>query len=348
MLKDDKTRYQKTKLLLKIQRRNELKKMIQEYFYTKKYFEIDSPILTAFPSCEPLLEPLKSEILDISTKEKKAWLRPSFEIHLKKIISQGILPLFELGPVFRNRENLKSPFHEIEFYLLEWYQKGKSLQSLVKTFEDLIKYIQTKINKRTSSLFPKLKEIKPEIKKLSLIELFKKYYQLNKNDFFNQKKLKNISRSLGLHLGNKKISTTDYFYFLYSHLTENYLKENTFYFIDHFPNYAGAFAKPLAQQRHFSGRGELFFGKLEIGNGYTEIDNPQLQKQRMIQHLKINLKEGYCVNDSSYIDKDFIQSIKKLKNIVGMAIGFERLLMILSKKEQIKNVILYPTSKVFK
>ena len=348
MSKDDKKAYQKAKLLLTIQRRNELKKIIREYFYTKKYFEIDSPILTAFPTCEPLLEPLTSEVLPLSSEAKKAWLRPSPEIHLKKIIAQGVLPLFELGPVFRNRENLKSPFHEIEFYLLEWYQKGKSLRSLVKTFEALIKYIQTKIAKKSSLLFPKLKEIKPEIKKLNLIELFKKHYQLNRDDFFDQRKLKNTSRALGLDLKNNKLSIADFFYFLYSHLTENYLKENTFYFIEHFPNYAGAFAQPLPAQQLFSGRGELFFGKLEIGNGYIEIDDPQLQKKRMTEHLKTNLKEGYCVNNISSIDKDFTQSVEKLKNIVGMAIGFDRLLMILSKKDQIRNVILYPTSKVFK
>ena len=130
----------------------EFVRAVQDFFLSKDFCSVETPVLVNSPGTEPHLE-FFSTIKNTNKRKQKMWLSPSPEMHLKKLLCRGAKNIFEIHKCFRNNES--GPQHLNEFYMLEWYRAGAELNSLIDDLGNLLKYLKAKniisFSRKTSS-----------------------------------------------------------------------------------------------------------------------------------------------------------------------------------------------------
>ena len=134
-----------SKIRKNLEKRANLYHHIRNFFQTRRYLEVESPIVVPCPGAEVHLEYFATQWKDYHHRKHPAWLRSSPELHLKKLLGVADVDrVFELATCFRNGGEL-SPWHHPEFMLLEWYQKGLPFRGMVEETLDLLAYTAEKM-----------------------------------------------------------------------------------------------------------------------------------------------------------------------------------------------------------
>ena len=319
-----------TTLTDKILFRTEFLIKVRTFFAQKNFIEVDTPSLVYSPGIETHLAALKiDEQIDSVEKYKgiKKYLHTSPEYELKKIIAQTRLDrVFQIERVYRN--DPKTDYHNVEFTLLEWYQNGETLEELISFCEELVMFLVP--------LF------ESPFQRFSVDQAFQKFAgfsfhpQYLKEDLIETLYSKNIvPQSLSLEQ-IKKYAWDDLFFMLFLSLVEEPLKKEPPTFITHFPSQLASLSKCDPKNLYNSLRTELYIHGLEISNGFVELSDPVEQEQRFhddIQKRKLLHKPVYP------IDYDFLRLLPDIGSMVGMALGIERLMMILYQKKNISEIM---------
>ena len=292
--------YQRAKMLEKI----------RLFFSKKKILEVDCPSLTKYPSID-----LHIDVMCV--EEEKRYLHTSPEYAMKRLLSQYPYDIYQLGHVFRKKE--LGPFHSPEFTLIEWYRKKKSFKNFLKEVLELC------------HLF--LGSLPHQI--LTYKELFQKHLKINPHKA-TTKELINLANK------TKKISFTSkdkdiLLDFLFSHYISPCLQGEIIYVITDYPASQAALAKTIKKQKDLvAERFEIFFQGMELGNGFHELIDEVEQRQRFI---KINEKRKKMGKKKLPLDKTFLSSLPFIGDCYGIAMGFDRLLMLSLKKSSLSEIV---------
>lgn len=286
---------------------------VRNYFSKKNIFEVDLPILQKYPSIDEHIDPMQT----VSYDKKVRYLHTSPELLMKRLLSHIDLNIYQLSHVFRKDEvgNLHNP----EFTLIEWYKKDIDFFDFIKEVIELITIFTGKKN----------------ITYMSYKEAFLKFLKINplsssKKDLLDLIKKKDSSSFS--HWDQETILQ-----FLFSHYIEPKLEGLTV--IYYYPENQAALAKKtLIDDEKVAKRFEIYFNNIELANGYDELIDPKEQKKRFIEENNKRKKSKKEIFD---IDKNFISDLQNLNPCCGVAVGFDRLLMINLNKDSIHNVMLY-------
>ncbi|MDH3003741.1 MAG: lysine--tRNA ligase [Candidatus Shikimatogenerans sp. JK-2022] len=299
---------------------------IRQFLIKKKFFEVDTPILQNIPGGAKA----KPFITYHNKFKKKLYLRISNELYLKKIIVGGFKKIYEFSRNFRNESIDKN--HNPEFTILEIYIINKNYIWMMKFIEKLLKYIFYKTFKKY-----KLKindnliiNFKKKIKKEKLFNIINKCTNLNINENTKLKNLLIKCKKLNLNIKEKnKDKIIDY-------LFKKYCKKkiiNPIFIID-YPKFMSPLAKCKKNNNKLTERFELYINGQEIANAYTELNDPIEQLKRLKKQNK------------KYIDKDFIKALKiGMPPTVGIGIGIDRLISLLTNNYNIQEIIFFPQMK---
>lgn len=281
-------------------------KKVRSFFYKKKITEVDPPSLVKYPSIDEHIESIECNPIN----NEIGYLHTSPEYTMKRLISSGLKDIYFLGHVYRKNEIGQN--HNIEFTMLEWYKSNTSFEKFINENIKIIK------------LFIKPKKII----KIPYFELFIKNFELNifessEEDFLNK------FNDLNLKLSDEKnLTKDDLLNLLMDYFFEKLAKKDILYIIYDFPESMAALAKvEMKNGKFFAQRFEFFINGLEIANGYFELNDEKILEKRFQTIIK-NKK-------NLSLDKNFIKSVNKLGSCFGIAIGFDRLMML---KENSKNI----------
>ena len=307
---------------------------IREILNKEDYIEVDTPII------QPIYgganaKPFKTYVNDL---KRESFLRISDELYLKRLIVGGFDKVYELSKDFRN-ESIDAK-HNPEFSMIEFYQAYADYNDMMKLTEKIIINANKSIgNKNEIEFLGNKINLKTPFKVMTMKEAIKKYGnldidKLNDNELFKLKDKCHLEHQGTLNRGWMM-------QLLFEHFAEEKLIQPTF-IIEH-PSETTPLCKSSRKNNGLIERFELFIGGLEISNGYSELNNPIIQRG-LLEEQANELRAGS--EEAHPMDEDFIKAIEQgMPPTGGVGIGTDRLTMILTGSNSIKDVILFPMMK---
>jgi len=303
---------------------------IREFLYDRGFIEVETPVLQPIPGgarAKPFITHHNALDMDL-------YLRIAPELYLKRIITGGIEKVFELGKMFRN-EGI-STRHNPEFTMLELYQAYADYQDMMEITEELISHIVYKFNNSYIIEYQGKKyDFTRPWKRFTMMDAIKHYLGFESFEF---EYVKQKAKEIGLepNLGYYSLLNL-----IFEEFVESKLEGPVF--ITDYPSETSPLAKSREDDPSFVERFELFIAGREHANAYTELNDPIIQRERLIVQAKA--KAGGD-DEAMYFDEDFINALEYgMPPTGGLGIGIDRLLMILLDVSSIRDVIIFPHIK---
>ncbi len=304
--------------------RAEIIKKMRKFFWSKDFMEVETPNMLALPGQEPYLSPVSLKISDENAKEHKAYLHTSPEYAMKKMLASGFENIFSICKCFRNKESFGGT-HNPEFTMIEWYRTEADFFAIMGDVEDL---------------FNNLSEKEIKFQRFHMRDLWKEYVGVNLDDYLEKEKMFSLCQEKGFD-PDKDESYEDLFYRIFLNFIEPKLKG--YNIIHHYPAQMAALAK-LSEDNNYAERFEVYVDGIEIANAFSELTDGEEQRKRLEEEKELRKKLGKDVFD---IDEDFIEAVGQLPKCAGIALGVDRLVQVLLSCQNIDDVLVLPTSKMF-
>ena len=330
-------------------------KTIRSFFDTRKFHEVETPILVGHPAAESYLDVFETTLLDRRKKSTPAYLSTSPELSIKKLLVAGIGNCYSITKSFRNTE-VGDTLHTPEFTILEWYRVGANYTDIMSDCEDLILHTLNTIkpcqpassnrdeqglalNARTLSYQGNCIDLTLPWERISVLDAFQKWAHIDFETFFDIKKARSICKDKG-YVVTSQNTWEELYNQIFLNEIEPHLGIDRPTIIYDFPGTIAALAKKKENDPRYAERFEFYIGGLELGDCYTELTDWKEQQARFDNELK----EVKRLGKTPYkYDCDFIEALKiGLPPCAGIAVGVDRLLMLLMDTTNIENTILFP------
>lgn len=316
---------------------------IRKFFVGSGFVEVDTPAIQVSSGGDRHARGLMIDMhRDLSEEPITRYLQTSPEFSMKKLLAKGYAKIFQICHVFRNGE--VGPFHHPEFTLLEWYREGADYQDIMKDTEDLVSTITHNIPPKTAGFYGASDNARKVWNRLSVVDAFSRYANINILSMFSEDgtldtvRFKCEAARSGVYCSDNDHWDDIFYRVVLEKIEPKLVGRPPTFFID-FPLPVGALAKRNHLNRKICERTELYVCGLEIGNGFSELCDPAEQLERFrIDHEYITKVYG----TAPPIDYELIDSLQSLESAAGMALGVDRLIMLISGAKDIKEVLWLP------
>ncbi len=316
--------------------RVEIESEIRRFFRGEGFQEVRTPLLVPSPGMEIHIHPFQ---LDHS---KPLFLPTSPEFAMKKLLVGGMKKIFQINSSFRNEP--LSQTHLPEFTLLEWYDVA-GYEAVWNQAEKLIQTVARKIHgKLQFKYLNQTIDLSSPWPKYRVQELFQKNIHLNLTSNTSIEELVQCCQKFKISASNSE-SWDDLYFKLWLNIIEPEIQKNRPCFVYDYPESQAALAKTKKDKNGnlWARRFEVYVGGLELANAFDELLDPKVQLGRFIkdQALRKNLYgKKFPV---SQIDHSFISALKEgLPDCGGIALGVDRLLMLLANIKDIRETVCLP------
>ncbi len=308
---------------------------IREFLNKKGFHEVETPMLQTIPggaAARPFTTHHNALDLDL-------YLRIAPELYLKRLIVGGFEKVYEINRNFRN-EGI-SYKHNPEFTMLEFYQAFSNYHKLMDLTQELIQYAAKNALKTLEICYKNHHiNLSGQWSRMTMIDSIKKVAGLEVGFQMERKALEHTAKSLDIEVG-KDFGKGKIINQIFEAAVEPQLIEPTF--ITDFPLEISPLAKRHPEDPNIVERFELFIGGEEIANAFSELTDPAEQLERFRKQAQSSDEEERLTGQ---IDKDFIKALEYgMPPTGGEGIGIDRLIMVLTGSESIKDVLLFPLMK---
>jgi lysyl-tRNA synthetase class 2 len=310
------------------------------FFSAQSFIEVDTAILQVSPGNEAHISAFATSMLDDTGAKSRLYLHSSPEFAAKKLLAAGEVRIFSFAHVFRNRE--WGRLHHPEFTLLEWYRAGEPYQRLIEDCMGLLARTVAAAGSRDLRFGGHVADPFEEPEILTVSEAFDRYASI---DLLATLKGSEPDReALAADAGNHGIRTiaddswSDIFSKILAAKIEPQLGHGRPAILMDYPASEAALAK-LQDDPRFAERFELYACGVELANGFGELTDAAVQRQR----FETEMAERLRVYGEAYpIDEDFLQALAIMPEASGIALGFERLAMLATGASHIEQVVWTP------
>ena len=308
-------------------------KAIRSYFDDKGFIEVETPMMQKIPGGATA----RPFVTHHNTLDMDLFMRIAPELYLKRLIVGGFEKIYEINRNFRN-EGVSSK-HNPEFTMIEFYQTYSNYKDMMDLTESLLKSVVSKIKGKTIIEYQGNKvDFGKPFKRITLVESILDF--TNDLDLASIKDVNNVTvlcKKLNIDV-TKKSSLGEMHFSLFEKLVEPNLIEPTF--ITEYPIEVSPLARVNNDNPLIADRFEFFIMGKEIANGFSELNDPDDQKERFENQVK--LKDSGD-NEAMYFDEDYIEALEYgMPPTAGEGIGIDRLVMILTDSPSIRDVLLFP------
>ena len=301
--------------------RAELYRQIRSFFEARSVLEVETPLLGASAVTDVNLASFRVDYHTTRYRVER-YLQTSPEYAMKRLLAAGSGPIYQICKAFRDGEAGRS--HNPEFTLLEWYRPGYDHHQLMDELDQLIEQLLGL----------------PPAARTTYRDAMRTHAALDPltatDDSLSAK-----ARELGFKDEGLRVSVDDYLDLILTHAVQPALSKNATFIYD-FPVSQAALAKIRPGSPPVAERFELFVGGVEVANGYHELTDPVEQRQRFERDLE---RRRYRGLPAPAIDRHFLGALEAgLPACAGVALGLDRILMIMTGKRSLAEVLTFSGS----
>ncbi|OUN99714.1 lysine--tRNA ligase [Pseudoflavonifractor sp. An44] len=310
---------------------------VRDFLDNRGYMEVETPVLNTI-SGGATARPF---ITHHNTLDIDMYMRIATELHLKRLVVGGLERVYEIGRIFRN-EGMDTK-HNPEFTTVELYQAYADFHDMMDLFEDLLSSAAQKILGTYQIQWQGNDiDLTPGWPRLTMAEAVKQYTGLDFMAITDDAEAVALAASIGVELPEAAPATWgNALYEVFDQKVEEKLIQPTF--ITMHPVDVSPLAKRSPADPRLTERFELFICRSEMGNAFSELNDPIDQKQRF--QRQVELRENGD-EEAGMMDEDYITALEYgLPPTGGLGIGIDRCVMMLTNNDSIREVLLFPTMK---
>jgi lysyl-tRNA synthetase class 2 len=302
--------------------REKIVREIRQYFNAWGFLEVSTPARDRSPGQEVHLDAIPAG--------DGQWLITSPEYHLKRLVAEGLGPLFEIARCWRADES--GPHHRTEFTMLEWYRVNQPLEVLAADCEALIRIALEVVGRDPGEL-----GFREPFARTTVRELFAEHAGFPLLGDETPEELRGAALKAGVAVGSAT-AWDDIFYQVFLDRIEPVLARSGPTFVFDWPAPLGALARPKPGDPRLVERFELYAGGLELANAFGELTDPVEQRRRFEAEARVRAARGKAVYP---IDEALLAALPRMPPTAGIALGLDRLVMLALGARDISEVLAF-------
>ena len=317
-------------------KRSRILSFIRRYLDARGYIEVETPILNTIPGGAAA----RPFVTHHNTLDLDMYLRIAPELYLKRLIVGGMEKVYEIGRLFRNEG--MSIKHNPEFTNIELYEAYTDYNGMMDLTEDLVSKLTKEVCGATAITYQGTSiEMGGKWPRIPMLEAVKQATGLDFDAIrLDHEKARALAKSIGVEV-KQDATWGDCLYAVFDQKVEETLIQPTF--IINYPVEVSHLTKRCPGRPELTERFEFFIYGRELGNAYTELNDPIDQLARFQDQLRLRAAGD---EEANMLDEDFILSLEYgMPPTGGLGIGLERLIMLLTDSASIRDVLLFPTMK---
>ena len=315
-----------------LQKRHRIMKALREFFESRDFLELNTPLLVVNPGLEPHLIPFETRFEPEmgGGQARTLYLPTSPEYHLKKALAMGIPRLFEITRSFRNGEISRE--HEPEFFMLEWYRHPGSYLDIAQDFREMM----TDLGQRFAPAEPW-----NQAKDITVNEAFRRYCNLDLEGALSGAAASLTEQACAA--GFASVAADDDFETTFHKLLvekiEPQLGFNGPLFFWDYPASMCALARVKPEAPLFCERFEVYWKGIELANAFGELTDPVEQRKRCLED---QAARRHKYGKTPPLDEEFLKALGELKHSAGgIAVGLDRLIQCLLELPNVQQAIAF-------
>ena len=321
--------------------RSKIIKSLRDFLDRRGYLEVETPVLQPIyggAAAQPFTTRHKSLDMDL-------YLRIANELYLKRLIVGGLEKVYEFAKDFRNEG--MDRLHNPEFTQLELYQAYSDYNDMMSLAEEMIAELAQKIKGNFPAGSEEIQfdyqgekiNLSPPWKRITLLEAIKEHSGLDVESMSDEQLEKEIKK-LNLDLEGK-VRRGRIIDELFKNFVERKLIQPTF--VIDYPVELSPLAKKKRDNENLTERFELFIGGMELGNAFSELNDPLDQRERLLRQAE---ERKLGDETAQVMDEDFLRALEYgMPPTGGLGIGIDRLVMLFTDSRSIREVIFFPQMK---
>jgi lysyl-tRNA synthetase class 2 len=305
---------------------------IRRFFDNEGFLEVETPIL------QPIYGGAAARpfVTHHNQLDQDLFLRISFELYLKRLLVGGYDAVYEIGRDFRNEG--VSFKHNPEFTQIEFYKAYIDYNGVMDLTERMLRYVVQDVTGGTVIEWQgKVIDFGPDWPRITMRNAIKHYSKVDYMDYTDAASLEKAIRDLGDHVAPGQTWGK-----LVDHLLSKYVEPNLIQptFITDYPRDISPFAKRVTYDDFHTERFEFFIAGMEMGNAFTELNDPRDQEQRFLDMQRLYANED---DEATPLDEDYLRAMRYgMPPNGGFGMGIDRLVMLVTNQRSIRDVLLYP------
>lgn len=325
--------------------RNAISAALRAWFAERGFVEVETAALQVSPGNEAHLSAFATEAIQPDGSRKALYLHTSPEFACKKLLAAGERRLFSFGRVWRNRE--RGALHHPEFTMVEWYRAGENYEKLMQDCAALLALAAERAGTRRFSFRNREADPFAEAERVTVAEAFDRYAGIDLLATVEPDGSTD-AEALRASLGRAGIRTApdDNWADLFSRVMVERVEPNLGIgqatILCEYPVSEAALARPSPRDSRVAERFELYCCGVELANGFGELTDTAEQRRRFI--LEMDEKER-IYGERYPLDEDFLAALSIMPEASGIALGFDRLVMLATGATRIEDVIWTPVAE---
>lgn len=317
--------------------RSKFIKHMRNYLDERGYIEVETPVLNTISggaSARPF-------VTHHNTLDIQMYMRIATELPLKRLIVGGMDRVYEIGRIFRNEG--MDPKHNPEFTTVELYQAYTDFHGMMDIAEGILSTAAKELlgTYEVEWMGQKI-DLTPGWRRMTMIEAVREYVGIDFDAVSDDAEAVAAAKEKGVELADTAEKTWgNALYACFDQKVEEHLVQPTF--ITHYPVEVSPLTKRSPQDKRLTERFEFFINCSEMGNAYSELNDPIDQRQRFEKQAELRDRGD---DEAEMLDEDFMNAMEYgMPPTGGMGIGIDRCVMLLTNSDSIRDVILFPTMK---
>ena len=316
-------------------KRSKILAAVRKYLSGEGFMEVETPMLVANAG-GAAARPFETHFNALNEDLK---LRISLELYLKRLIVGGLEKVYEIGRVFRN-EGLDTR-HNPEFTLMELYQAYTDYHGMMDLTENMYRFVAQEVLGTTQIVYKGIPmDLGKPFERITMVDAVKKYAGVDWNEVETLEQARELAKEHNVEF-EERHKKGDILNLFFEEFVEEHLLQPTFV-MDH-PVEISPLTKKKPENPEYVERFEFFMNGWEMANAYSELNDPIDQRERFKAQEEL-LAQGD--DEANTTDEDFMNALEiGMPPTGGIGFGIDRMCMLLTGAEAIRDVLLFPTMK---
>jgi lysyl-tRNA synthetase class 2 len=325
--------------------RGRVRDALRRYFVERDFVEVECGALQVSPGNETHLHAFSTMRVAPDGSERRFYLHTSPEFACKKLLAAGEKRIFSLGAVYRNRE--RGDLHAPEFTMLEWYRAGENYDAVMADCVAILQLAAAAVANTVFRFRGREADVSRPPQRIGVVEAFREFASidllatLDEDGSPRTDALAHTARDAGIKTAADD-TWSDIFSRVLTERIEPRLGLGHPAILDRYPRVEAALARSCADDARLAERFEMYVCGVELANGFGELTDAEEQRRR----FDAEMDEKQRLHGERYpIDEDFLRALRQMPDASGVALGFDRLVMLATGAPSIDHVIWTPMTE---